>query len=138
MAEQCPNSAAGNPNHLIYLASPYSAPTPEQREQRFLEACRAAAYLMKHGYVVFSPIAHTHPIAINNELPKGWDFWSRQDGELLKRMDMVLVLCLEGWSESVGVQAEIALAQKCGMPCDALVPLAGGGYSFSPLPEARL
>ena len=48
---------------LIYLASPYSDPDPWVKENRFLAVCTKAAKMMSEGAYVFSPIAHTHPIA---------------------------------------------------------------------------
>ncbi|MCP4786572.1 MAG: DUF1937 family protein [Fuerstiella sp.] len=48
---------------MIYLASPYSHSDANIREKRFRDVCRTAARLMRNGDVVFSPIAHGHPIA---------------------------------------------------------------------------
>ena len=45
---------------MIYLASPYSHPDPSVREQRFQNACRIAAELMRSGRIVYSPVAHSH------------------------------------------------------------------------------
>ena len=40
---------------MIYLASPYSHPDPAVREERFREACRAAAKLISLGRIVSRP-----------------------------------------------------------------------------------
>ena len=59
---------------MIYLASPYSHPDAVVREQRFRDVCLAAARLIRAGQIVFSPIAHSHPIASGGfGLPTGWD-----------------------------------------------------------------
>jgi nucleoside 2-deoxyribosyltransferase len=100
---------------MIYLASPYSHRDVHVREWRFQQACRAAAALLRAGLTVFSPIAHSHPIA-QHGMPMSWEFWSRMDREYLSRCDVLAVLTLPGWRESVGVQAEIALAQELGLP----------------------
>jgi hypothetical protein len=100
---------------MIYLASPYSHPDPAVREQRFRAACRAAAKLMRCGQPVFSPIAHSHCICTYG-LPTDWRFWEPLDRHLLARCDEVVVLMLDGWRESVGVQAEIRIAAECGKP----------------------
>ncbi|MFA4945164.1 MAG: DUF1937 family protein [Lentisphaeria bacterium] len=102
--------------HLTYLASPYSDPDPAVREARFHAACHAASILMARGILVYSPIAHTHPIAQSGELPKGWEFWERYDRRMLAACDSLTVLCIPGWRESVGVQAEIAIAIEMGLP----------------------
>jgi len=102
---------------MIYLASPYSSQYPEVREQRFRDACEAAAALMQRGEFVFSPIAHTHPIA-RYGLPKGWDFWEPYDREFLDACSGMAVLMIRGWRQSKGVQAEIAVFEEAGKPIE--------------------
>jgi nucleoside 2-deoxyribosyltransferase len=116
---------------MIYLASPYSHPDPAVREQRFRAACQAAVALLHAGRVVFSPIAHSHPLA-QHGLPGNWHFWERYDRAFLERCDEVLVLMLDGWEESVGVQAEIRIARELGKPVGYLAPdLATGSPTFA-------
>ena len=62
---------------MIYLASPYSHPDATVREARFQAACRATASLIRAGHEVFSPIAHSHPLAAFG-LPTDWSFWESQ------------------------------------------------------------
>jgi hypothetical protein len=88
---------------LIYLASPYSHEDPRVREWRFRAAAWYASTLMQRGWLVFSPIAHTHPIA-EFGLPKGWDFWKQYDEKFLDACGGLVVLCIDGWKESVGVR----------------------------------
>jgi hypothetical protein len=71
--------------------------------------------MMRRGMHVFSPIAHTHPIAAHG-LPGDWDFWQTYDRLMLSRCDELAVLCLPGWRESVGVRAEIDIATRLGLP----------------------
>ena len=66
--------ASDRNGHLIYVASPYSHADARVREQRFDAACRAAAALMRDGQRVFSPVAHSAPIA-RYGLPTDWAFW---------------------------------------------------------------
>lgn len=100
---------------MIYLASPYSHPDPAVREFRFREACRAAARFMRCGLPVFSPIAHSHPLT-EFGLPADWQFWERYDFEFLRQCNGLVVLKLDGWRESRGVQAEIDLALEMDLP----------------------
>jgi len=102
-------------NKLIYLAVPYSHPDRRIREQRYYEVTKFAGELMQEGYLVFSPITHSHPIACHVDLPKDFEFWERFCLEILKRCDELWVLCLPGWTTSVGVRAEIAKAKELGM-----------------------
>lgn len=98
---------------MIYLASPYSHPDADVREQRFHAACAAVATLMRAGHRVYSPIAHGHPLT-HHRLPGDWPFWESHCRWHLERCDEVMVLMLDGWSESAGVQAEIAIAGELG------------------------
>lgn len=115
---------------MIYLASPYSHPDPAVREFRFREACRAAARFMRVGSAVFSPIAHGHCICTYG-LPTDWRFWEPFDRFQLEHCDEVFVLTLDGWRESVGVQAEIRIAGECGKPVRYVAP-EGVGHEKTP------
>lgn len=99
---------------LIYLASPYTHPDPRVVTERFEAVCREAAYLMRAGIHVLSPIAHTHPIAQVGDLPTRWEFWEAFDRTLIAACKEVWVLQLDGWRESRGVAAEIAIAEQMG------------------------
>lgn len=106
---------------MIYLASPYTHPDPAIQEERFRAVCAYAATMMRQGLRVFSPIAHTHHIALCG-LPGGWEFWEAYDRDMIARCDEVAVLCLPGWEESTGVRAEIAIAAELGLPVRYLDP----------------
>jgi nucleoside 2-deoxyribosyltransferase len=100
---------------MIYLASPYSDPDIKVRERRFDAVCQAAAYLIRSGKSVYSPIAHTHPIC-RYGLPGDWRFWQPHDRQYIEMCDEMAVFMLEGWEESEGIQAEIAIARELGKP----------------------
>ena len=97
---------------MIYLASAYSHRESAVMEQRFDAACRAAGKLMAAGHLVYSPIAHTHPIAVRCSLPLEWEYWERFDRAMVERCDEVVVLNIDGYAESKGVAAEIAIARS--------------------------
>lgn len=101
---------------LIYLAVPYSHPDPAVRQERFEKVNSMAARLMQAGYLIFSPISHTHPIALAGGLPTGWEYWQAYDRAVLKSCSAMLVYALHGWRESKGVAGEIAIAQELGIP----------------------
>ena len=103
---------------LVYLATPYSHKDPAVQEARFLEVNRVAGELMRQGVKVFSPISHTHPIAMAGDLPKDWKFWAEYDRAVLETCGKVIVLMQDGWRESVGVQAEIKMAAELGLPVE--------------------
>ena len=108
---------------LVYLASPYTASDPAVRQARFESVCRAAAQLIRQGLTVFSPISHSHAIC-QHGVPLDWQFWQQHDMAFLSVCDEVMVLKLDGWELSVGVQAEIAAAKALGKPVSFLDPAA--------------
>lgn len=77
---------------LVYLAVPYSDPDPSVRERRFQAANEAAGILMRAGLYVYSPISHSHPIAIAGGLPLDWDYWEGYDREILSHCGALVVL----------------------------------------------
>jgi len=98
-----------------YLASPYTTDDSELKENRYIEACKAAARLLSNGVNVICPIAATHGLHVHGNCSMRWNFWKEYDEELLSKCDGLIVLMLDGWDKSVGVQAEIEYAKKLGL-----------------------
>ena len=107
---------------LVYLACPYSDPDSEIMRRRFRSANVAAAWLMANGNLVLSPISHSHPIACAGGLPRDFAYWEAYDRALLACCRKMVVLMLDGWKESVGVQAEIKIAEEMLMPIEYMEP----------------
>jgi hypothetical protein len=107
---------------LIYLASPYSHEDPAVREERFRIVCRAAARLMAQGNLIFSPIAHSHPIALAGQLPTEWDYWEQYDRAHLLAACELWVLKLAGWQVSRGIACEIEIMKGLGKPVKFIEP----------------
>jgi hypothetical protein len=96
---------------MIYLASPYSHPNPAVVQQRFEKTRKVTADLMLRGVPVFSPIVHCHEIANLYEMPTDAAYWETYNTAFLRKSDMMYVLTLDGWKESLGVTQEIGLAK---------------------------
>lgn len=113
---------------LIYLACPYSykdsdpAKVLAVKEERFQAVNKVGARLMAEGKYIFSPISHTHPIAMAGSLPGGWDYWEGYDRRMLVCCDRIIVLKLPGWEQSTGVQAEIKIGAELGLPVEYIDP----------------
>ena len=103
---------------MIYLAAPYTHDDPEVREQRFLMVNKVASHLMRKGKMVFSPISHGHPIAKAGGLPTDWEYWGAYSRHMLSLCSKLIVICIDGWDESVGVQGEIKIAEELGIPIE--------------------
>ena len=102
---------------LIYIASPYSAHTPEGsridkvEEGRYLETCKACAALMLAGHLVYSPIMHWHVVDMLSDQQIGYEDYLAADCEMIKRCDEVWVLTIDGWDKSKGVAFEVKYAE---------------------------
>ena len=121
-------------SEMVYLASPYSVgkkgaygngdlgkATGNMKTRRYKAACKKAAELMDKGFIVFSPIAHSHSIEKEGmEGIRDGDFWLSQDLEIVRRCDKVFVYKMEGWELSRGIAREIAFAEKLGIPIEYL------------------
>lgn len=95
---------------LIYLASPMAHSDPSIVAQRRQHAAHAAARHAAKNSTAFSPIVYTWTMQDNGlEPPQG--HWYDFDCALQRRCDIVDVIPLEGWQDSIGVSLEIAQAQ---------------------------
>lgn len=95
------------PRDLWYMASTYTA-YPGPREEAFKLACKKAGELMVQGYVIFCPIAHSHPIEIEAHTPGTHDFWLGQDVTFLNLATGMFFYKLPGWEKSFGCNWEAA------------------------------
>lgn len=96
----------------IYLAIPYTG----NELKSFKVANLVAGELMQKGHIVLSPISHTHPIAMECELPKDWEFWKKQDESFIGWCDELWIVPFPGHAKSRGVNAEIKIAKKLNKP----------------------
>lgn len=100
----------------LYLATPYSK-HPEGIDAAFRHACAAAGRLLSRGVKVFSPIAHSHPIAINGNVdPLSHEIWLAADRPFMDAARGMIVVMMPGWEESYGVQHEIEVFREQNKP----------------------
>lgn len=100
----------------IYLASPYTHPDPAVRQQRYEAAVKAAGFALYEGFVVYSPVAHSHPIYQACDLPDTWDFWKHPSLTMLEKAAAMYILDIPGWKESTGIRAEVDRAIDLSIP----------------------
>lgn len=107
---------------LVYMATPYTR-FPGGIEAAFQEASRIAACLMIAGVKVYSPIAHTHPLAIHGGLdPLDHNLWLPFDAAMIMKADACAVAKMETWEESRGITHEIDAFELLGKPVFYLDP----------------
>ena len=105
-----------------YLATPYSG-YPDGIEAAFALACRETALLIRAGVPVFSPIAHSHSVAIHGGIdPRDHSIWIPADQPFMNAARGLIVLMAEGWTESAGVRAEIAIFRAAAKPTFYMAP----------------
>lgn len=104
------------PADFWYLATPYSK-YPHGIEEAFKLACREAARLIRAGIRVYSPIAHTHPIAVHGEIdPYAHSIWLPADAPFMRHAYGLIVLKAESWEASYGIGEEIKAFAAAGKP----------------------
>jgi hypothetical protein len=102
---------------LYYLATPYSKYQGGNLEAAFVAASKIAADLLVVGYRVYSPIAHTHPLAIHSGLdPLDHSIWMPFDEAIMDAADALMVAQMEGWRESFGINHEIEFFKAARKP----------------------
>jgi hypothetical protein len=105
-----------------YLATPYSHPDPRIRVQRYDWAIRCTCWLTDKKIWVFSPIIHCHELASRCMLPTDWAFWHDYNMAMLRPASRLLILTLDGWQDSRGVQEETMFAHDNGIPIEFIAP----------------
>jgi len=103
----------------VYLGAPYSNPNPLWMKLRFELINIAAMQLILDGFVVFSPISHSHPIASTSsdkQAVQNYDLWLGQDNHFMEWADVLVVLELPGWRDSKGLKYEMEWFYKHNKP----------------------
>lgn len=101
---------------LIYVGTPYTR-YDGGIERAFVDACKVTARLVERGLNVYSPIAHTHPIATHGGLdPLDLTLWLDFDAAMMLKSDAMIVARLPGWERSSGVRHEIDVFVQADKP----------------------
>lgn len=108
---------------LVYVASPYSK-YPEGIEAAFREVSRVTGKLLQAGVKGYSPIAHTHPIALYAEIdPYDYDVWLPFDGAMMAASAAMVVVKMTGWDNSFGINHERDVFNAANKPIFELDPI---------------
>lgn len=122
---------------LAYLASPYNHSDHAVRWRRSRAAAEAAGRFLAAGCHVFCPIAHNLALIEASGIERGWEAWRAFDLDMLARCDLLIVLMLDGWQESKGVQGEIKEAERLDIPMRYLAweELPPGNRAWVEIPD---
>lgn len=103
-----------------YMATPYSK-YEDGIEAAFHDAAKGAARLAAEGVKLFSPIAHSHPLAIYGSLdPLDLKLWMPLCEPLMHAAHGLIVYQLPGWGDSYGVECEQCAFRQTGRPVEYL------------------
>lgn len=107
---------------LTYVAGPYTTKDGSPGAQasvrlhRFNKLTMAAVMLTQaKRWNCFSPITHSHPMH-EQGLGGDWEFWKRIDTEYIQASERLVIVTLDGWEKSTGVNAETKIANDLGVP----------------------
>ena len=110
---------------LYYFAHPYTVKdaagvyVPEGEEANFRICCYRAGELLRRGYNVYSPIAHTHPIHVHTpDFLAGHEhkIWYALDDEFIALARWNGIILAPGWENSWGCRHERELFEARGLP----------------------
>jgi len=117
-----------NPDTYWYLATPYSK-YPAGMDEAARLAAVAAAWFVKRGIPVFSPVAHSHPVAKHGGIdPLDHTIWLPADEIFMDLASGLVVVQMDTWDTSYGVRVERQTFASQGKP-EVLIPwsIFGGG-----------
>lgn len=97
---------------LLYLAGPYSAPTPEGVAANVAAAVAEAKKIATRFPGIFPVVPHT--FSGGGDWGQSYEFWLAGTMEVMRRCDAVLML--SGWGHSKGAQEELREAERLGKP----------------------
>ena len=104
---------------MIYLASPYTHREPMIMQHRYEQVLKCLFWMTTTRPVpVYSPIVHFHDLADKYDLPRDANWWKATNFNMIRKVDTLAVLVIEGTTESKGVQEEIEFARYLMMPVE--------------------
>lgn len=99
-----------------YLATPYSK-YPHGLDAAFRIAVQARGLLLKAGIPCFSPIIHSHPVAMECGIdPHDHKIWLPAESPILACASGLIMLRTESWEISYGMNAERIVFESSGRP----------------------
>lgn len=101
---------------FVYLGTPYSRYSAGRHAAAY-DAARHAAYLVRMGIIVFSPIVHSHHVAeIGHIDPLSYEIWMAQNEPFMSAAIAMIAVKLDGWRDSKGMAMEAEFFQRAGKP----------------------
>lgn len=116
--------AKKEPVKVVYIASPFSHSLLKVMKLRRKRIAQVAAKLhlqFPHAFIL--PITQSACMKDwEPTLGESFKYWKDRDLKFISRSDEVWVVMMDGWEESVGVQAEIKYATRNNIPVSYINP----------------
>lgn len=107
---------------IEYLAIPYTHDNVFVKHFRAEVSNYIASELTKQGRIVFAPISAWHHIAIKYGLLGTFEYWKTLDEQFICASKNIIVVMLDGWKKSNGINLEISIAKANKIPIEYLDP----------------
>ena len=102
---------------LGYLASPFSDKSPVVEEKRYTAILQISGLFTISGAMVISPIVYGYHLYKNyGNIAGDADYWKDFNRYLLYHAPYLMIVMLEGYKDSKGIQAEFAQALTLNKP----------------------
>lgn len=107
---------------LFYFAHPYTVKDNEGKNVHALEesnfnlCCERAGELFKKGYLVYSPLSHSHPIHVRNPeflQNNEWNLWMKLDKKIIEICNGIILA--PKWETSKGCIEEKRIFEEKGL-----------------------
>lgn len=95
-----------------YLGMPYSHGAPYMREDRWKKGLHVNGILMANRVHIYNPIHATHELAQVHQLPYEHEFWIDFNRHFIDGSVGMIILALDGWMYSRGLEQEIAYCRQ--------------------------
>lgn len=107
---------------IVYVAAPYSnVNNKEQLMDTIAKVC--GKYMIDNpGEYTITGLVHHYACQHYSEIGTDWNFWKNFCVDFLRRCDKLLVIQVEGWDASFGVQEEIRIATELKLPIIYIKP----------------
>ncbi|MBI2790930.1 MAG: DUF1937 family protein [Gammaproteobacteria bacterium] len=107
---------------LIYLACPYSHPDSRMVQLRYAVSAQVACQLVKEGLMIFAASMHNALLATMAGISDQFADWKEYNHLMIERSDKLMVITMEGWEQSKGVQDQIQYAKSLNKPIEMIEP----------------
>lgn len=116
------NSEGNMTETYWYLATPYSK-YPGGIEAAFRLAVETRGLLLRNGVPTFSPIIHSHPVAVACGIdPFDHSIWLPSEAPILRAASGLIMVMGVSWEVSYGMAKEREIFEADGRPIEWMTP----------------